>query len=158
MQLIDFVKPENILVSLESTEKDVLFAEMVESLVRSNSSLDRNEVLSAISEREMRKNTAILSGVAVPHAEISSIKSPLVCIGISRKGIDYEVESVESKNYKDSFVHLVFLILFEKGNIEKHLHLLSDCARLFQIPDFLNSLMTATSAQEVCSIIREFED
>ncbi len=158
MQFIDFVKTENIIVSLESTEKDVLFAEMVESLVRSNPSLDRNEVISAICERESKKNTAILPGVAVPHAEISSIKSPLVCIGISRNGVDYEIESVESKNYRSSFVHLVFLILFEKGNMERHLHLLSDCARLFQIPDFLNSVVTAASAQEVFSIIKEFED
>ena len=44
----DYVKTENIIVNLESADKDCLFAEMTEVLVRSTPGLDRDEVISSL--------------------------------------------------------------------------------------------------------------
>ena len=57
--LSSYIRKENIIMNLESSDKDVLFAEMTECLVRSNPALDRKSVLKALEKRESKKNTCI---------------------------------------------------------------------------------------------------
>lgn len=71
--LSDLIKPENVIVELESTDKDSLFAELTENLVRTNENLDRDEIFRALSEREEQMNTCIMKGIAVPHACCSCV-------------------------------------------------------------------------------------
>lgn len=155
--LSDLIKPENVVIELESTDKDSLFAELTENLVRTNGNLDRNEIFNALSVREEQMNTCIMKGVAVPHACCSCVEKPLIAVGLSASGIDYEIEGTGTKNYSDSLVHVVFMLLFEQENAERHLHVLADCARLLNIPGFYKSVLCAKSAQEVCNIIQDFE-
>ncbi|MBQ1949705.1 MAG: PTS sugar transporter subunit IIA [Treponema sp.] len=155
--LSDFLKPETVIINLESTDKDSLFAEMTEFLVRQNSSLKREDILSAVQKREEQMNTCVMKGIAVPHGNCSSVKSPLVAVGISKAGIEYDISGVGFAETADSLVHLVVFMLFEQGNAECHLRILADCARVLQSPNIYKSLMTAKSAQEVCNIVREFE-
>lgn len=155
--LSDLIKPENVIIELESTDKDSLFAELAENLVRANATLDREEIFRALSAREEQMNTCIMKGIAVPHACCSCVEKPLVALGLSASGIDYEVEGTGTKNYSDSLVHMVFMLLFEQGNAEHHLHVLADCARLLHIPGFYKAIMSAKTSQEVCDVIRDFE-
>ena len=48
-------------------------------------------------------------------------------------------------------------MLFEKGNAEKHLRILADCARVLNIPGFYKALLGAKSALDVFNLIREYE-
>ncbi|MCR5494133.1 MAG: PTS sugar transporter subunit IIA [Treponema sp.] len=155
--LSDFLKPETVIINLESTDKDSLFAEMTEHLVRQNTSLVRDDILSAVQKREEQMNTSIMKGVAVPHGVCSSVHSPVVAIGISKAGIDYDISGVGSAEYVDSLVHLVVFMLFEQENAERHLHILADCARVLQIPNIYQSLLMAKTSQEVCNIVRDLE-
>ena len=150
------ISPESVILNLSSEDKDELFSELVENLVRRNPSLNRTSILNALNERELQKNTFITTGVAGPHANISSIKHPEIVVGISRDGIDYEIdESVPAK--KDDLVHLVIMILFEPENAQDHLHLLADCAVLLNDSRFYRKIMKAKDEVEVCNIIREVE-
>ncbi len=155
--LSDLIKVENVIVKLESTDKDSLFAELTENLVRTNTNLDRYEILDSLFAREEQMNTCIMKGIAVPHTFCSCIKKPLVALGLSVPGIDYEIAGTSSKDYSASLVHLVIMILFEKGNAERHLRILADCARVLRIPGFYNSVLKAETAQQVCNIIRDYE-
>ena len=100
------VRPENIVLDLQSTDKDELFPELVEFLVRKDPSIDRDEALKALSNREEIKNTCTNPGIAVPHAHLTSIKNTQIILGISRAGIDYELEGVNSSK-SENLVHLV---------------------------------------------------
>ena len=153
----DYVKTENIIVNLESADKDCLFAEMTEVLVRSTPGLDRDEVISSLVSREEQMNTCVMKGVAVTHAECSSVSAPVIAIGISGSGVDYDIDGVSSKDFNESLIHVVFMMLFEKGNAEKHLRILADCARVLNIPGFYKALLGAISALDVFNLIREYE-
>ena len=156
--LFDYILKENIVVELESSEKDILFAEMTENLVRTNPFLDRNEIIHNLEEREEKMNTCVMKCIAVPHADCKSVKEPLVCLGISRSGIDYEVCSPGSEKYNESMVHLVVMILFGNGDANLHLKVLSDVARLLRIPGFYEAVMfSAKSPSDILNIIREYE-
>ena len=153
----DYIKTENIIVNLESADKDCLFAEMTEVLVRSTPGLDRVEVISSLVSREEQMNTCVMKGVAVTHAECSSVSAPVIAIGISSSGVDYDIDGVSSKDFNESLIHVVFMMLFEKGNAEKHLRILADCARVLNIPGFYKALLGAKSALDVFNLIREYE-
>lgn len=155
--LSDLIKPENVVLQLESTDKDSLFAELTENLVRTNKNLDRYEILNSLFEREEKMNTCIMKGIAVPHAVCSTVERPLVSLGLSIPGIDYEVAGTGLKNYSESLVHLVVMIVFEQGNADRHLRVLADCARVLRIPGFYKSVLNAKSEQEVCNKICEYE-
>ena len=158
MMFSSLLKPENIILELESSEKDVLFAEMVENIVTTHPSVNRSEALAALTERENKMNTCIKSGIAVPHASCASVTYPVVSIGISRGGIDYEVEGGAAPDSKESLVHLVIMILFEQGNTERHLHILAECAHILKTPAFYQTALTASSASEIIEKLRRIEE
>lgn len=155
--LSDYIRKENILLELESTEKDVLFAEMTENLIRTNSGLNRKEIINCLEEREQKMNTCVMRCISVPHADCGCVKEPLVAIGLSRNGVDYEVCSYGSEKYNENLVHLVILILFQKGNVTQHLNLLADVARVLRIPGFYEALFNCKTCSELINTVFEYE-
>ena len=59
MRLIDILKPENIKVPLESTNKNGAIAELVNLLAKSGDVTDAKRVLDAVLERESTRTTII---------------------------------------------------------------------------------------------------
>ncbi len=156
--LSDLIRPENILLGLESTEKDMLFAEMLEVLIRAQPSISREEAEAALLKREEQASTRVMRGIAVPHANCPSAKRTAAALGISYSGIDYDADSASrDESSGDPLVHIVIMILFEQGNSEEHLHILADCARVLSSPDFYKSVLAARTVQEVHDLIREYE-
>ncbi|HPD14818.1 MAG TPA: PTS sugar transporter subunit IIA [Planctomycetota bacterium] len=150
MKLSDLLNESVVKVGLESEDKEELFAEMIELLVRAGRLEDRDRALQAILAREEMATTGIGSGVAVPHGKEPSIKSLLVALGISKKGIEYDATDGEP-------VYLVFLVLAEANNPGPHVQCLGEIARLLQVPGLNERLRAAKNAREVLDIIRAEE-
>ncbi|MBR1639506.1 MAG: PTS sugar transporter subunit IIA [Treponema sp.] len=148
---------KEIKVNLESTEKEECFAELLEPLVAKFRQLNRSEAMSALLAREELKSTAILPGVAIPHAVTSKkLGSPAIAIGISKNGIEFD--SVDSGiNEKNPIVKLIFEIFFEEDDAVKHLQVLRDILQLVSNQHFLKEVLKAESSQEVMDIIKFFE-
>ena len=90
MTLAEVFNPNIIKGGLESDDKDELFEEMVQVIIDSYSSLSREKLLLALEQREALMSTGIIHDVAVPHGKTDGVKNILGCIGISKKGIDYD--------------------------------------------------------------------
>jgi len=150
MKLSDLLNESVVKVGLESEDKEELFAEMIELLVRAGRLDDRDRALQAILAREEMATTGIGSGVAVPHGKEPSIKSLLVALGISKKGIEYDATDGEP-------VYLVFLVLAEANNPGPHVQCLGEIARLLQVPGLNERLRAAKNAREALDIIRAEE-
>lgn len=154
----ELIKSDNIILNLESTEKDVLFAEMVENFMHLMPNLDRAAVLDAINEREEKQNTSIVTGVAVPHASIDDLGcNAVVTIGVSKNGVDYETQGGAAPDPKESYVHLIIMILFDSSDTNEKISVLSDCARLLQTPDFYQKCLTATNKNDIIEEIARIE-
>jgi mannitol/fructose-specific phosphotransferase system IIA component (Ntr-type) len=150
MKLIDLLDERVVKVGVEAEDKEELFAEMIESLVRAGRVEDRDRALNAILAREEMATTGIGSGVAVPHGKEHSIKSLSAALGISKKGIEYDATDGEP-------VYLVFLVLAEANNPGPHVQCLGEIARLLQIPGLNERLRAAKTAREALDIIRAEE-
>ena len=156
-----FLKPHSILVDIESTDKDSLFSELLEVLIRSNPSINRDEALDALIAREDQMNTCICKGVAVPHAVCDSVNGAVVALGLSRQGIDYDVdfdvEGLGAASFKDNLVHIVLMILGGRTNTAERLNILTACADIIQKQGFCDRIMAAKSADDVMRIIHAYE-
>ncbi|HUT37123.1 MAG TPA: PTS sugar transporter subunit IIA [Planctomycetota bacterium] len=150
MKLIDVLDESVVKVGLEAEDKEEVFAEMIELLVRAGRVEDRDRALRAIVAREEMATTGIGSGVAVPHGKEPSVKSLIAALGISRTGIEYDATDGEP-------VYLVFLVLAEANNPGPHVQCLGEIARLLQVPGLNERLRGVKTAREALDLIRAEE-
>lgn len=87
--------------------------------------LGADEIQQAVWTREKAMSTGIGSGVAIPHARLSGISNPIVAVGVSLDGIDFDAPDGE-------LAHLIFLILTPAQDAGAQVEILADIAKIFQ--------------------------
>lgn len=151
MVLGEIFPRETIVVNLESTEKDELFEELVESIHKFCPNLDRVAAVEALNERESKMSTGIMHSVAVPHALVSSMEKTVGAIGVSKSGIDYDA-------LDKAPVHVVFMILGADGETEKHIQILKQLALVLQNPGIVDKIVRCETASDVFNLISKTEE
>jgi fructose-specific phosphotransferase system IIA component len=147
MALVDLITPEVVKVPLEARDKPGVIDELVQVLVDAGKIKDREKVLDAIHKREAMGSTGLEFGVAVPHAKTDVVKELIMAIGITPQGIDFEALDGKPSN-------LFFLILAAPDQSGPHIEALAEIAKLSKSKAFLDSLVAASSAEEVINLFR----
>lgn len=150
MVLEQVFAPQGIILNLESEDKDELFEEMLEAVVKLQPSINRAEALKALHERENKMTTGIMHQIAVPHGVVESAEGVVGAIGISRKGIDYD-------SLDKASVHVVFLLACSPEAAELHLKVFKELAAVLQNPAFVKEIMEKKTVQEVYDYINQKE-
>ncbi len=150
MVLDQVFSPESVIMQLESSDKEELFEELLESLVAVQPEIDRAQALAALRDRESKMSTGILHGIAVPHGHCDCVKGVIGAIGISRKGIDYEA-------LDKAPVNLVFMVLSSPQETEKHLKVLKALASILQNPLFAKEIVEKQNARQVYELVCQYE-
>ncbi|MCX7788804.1 MAG: PTS sugar transporter subunit IIA [Spirochaetes bacterium] len=152
MLLQELFTPSRIKVNLESEDKEEVFEELVDLLVRSyHLEGKRDQILEAIREREQKMSTGIKTGIAVPHGKTNAIEGNVGVLGVSHKGIDYGALDGEP-------VYLVFLLVSSMNESEQHLKVLKKVASLIEYTDFYTKVMEADTAEKAHAVLKQFED
>jgi mannitol/fructose-specific phosphotransferase system IIA component (Ntr-type) len=155
MIITDFITEEFITTSVQSEDKDELFAELVELLSRGmharNIDIDSETILSAIAEREEKMSTGIGHGIAMPHGKTDAVHDLCGVLGISKRGIDYEALDGEP-------VHIIFLLIAPSSSPGPHIKALQRIASLLKTPGCFDKLCEARSASEAYQVLRDEED
>ncbi|HUH44670.1 MAG TPA: PTS sugar transporter subunit IIA [Treponemataceae bacterium] len=142
--------PKAIKLDLESDFKDEVFEELIELLVSSEPSLNRNEILFALQERERLMSTGIKKGVALPHCKIKGIQGVRGAIGVSQKGIEYNALDLNP-------VHLVFMIVASSEDSLGYLQVLKQLALILNERAFLQGILEQNTAVDVHELIKSYE-
>ena len=150
MVLEQVFSPKSIILNLESTDKEELFEEMVEAIVSVQPQINRAEALAALNEREAKMSTGIMHDIAVPHGSCMTAKGIVGAIGISRRGIDYD-------SLDKAPVHLIFMLLSNPEETERHLSVLRELASVLQNPVFSKEVIEKQTAQEVYDLLCKYE-
>jgi len=140
--------PRRINMNLMSKTKSDVLGELVEAIKKTDSALDRQELLNAITLRESKMTTIILPGVAVPHGYCSAIHGIIGAMGFSREGIEFDSE------YRDP-VHLFFLLLMDESSCEQHLRVLSRLLEMINSAA-LGEIRGIESSQEIYKLLCRF--
>lgn len=107
---------------------------------------DARAIASDAREREAIASTGLGGGVATPHGRDASLKSPLVAIGVSPTGIDFNAPDGEP-------AYLVFLVLTPAADDGAQLELLADLGRRFEDPTMRARAIAARSFVEFKALL-----
>jgi Kef-type K+ transport system membrane component KefB/mannitol/fructose-specific phosphotransferase system IIA component len=86
--------------------------------------LDPEALASAAIAREKTQGTGLPNGVAIPHCRVPGLKGPIIAVGTSRTGIDFDSADGEP-------AHLVVLIVTPEADGRSQLEILGDIAATF---------------------------
>jgi len=146
MKLSKFCEEDLMTFDLQGQTKEEVIAELVEMAAQSNLVRDRDELQSAVLEREKLVTTGVGYGVAFPHAKTRALKGIVIVFGRSEVGIDFE--AMDKKP-----VHLFFLIAAPEDAIGAHLNVMARLSYVMKSEKNRERLMRAKTAGEVMLIL-----
>jgi PTS system fructose-specific IIC component/PTS system nitrogen regulatory IIA component len=150
MELQELFPAERIKLGLESLDKDELFEELTEVLVRqARPKAGREAIVAALRRREALMSTGVARGLALPHAQVAGLDASYGVIGISIRGIDYDA-------LDDRPVHLVILLVSPEQAPEEHLGILDHLGALFEDPGFLQAMLDSPDAHAAFRTLQKF--
>ena len=146
MKLSKFCEEDLMSFDLAGQGKAEVIKELVEIASHSSAVRDKDELLTAVLEREQLVTTGVGYGVAFPHAKSRTVKGITIAFGRSDVGIDFE--SMDKKP-----VHLLFLIAAPEDAIGAHLNVMARLSYIMKSEKNRERLMRAKTAGEVMLIL-----
>ncbi|MDH7514402.1 MAG: cation:proton antiporter [Bacteroidota bacterium] len=142
----DFLASRSFIPSLKANERKSCIGELVSALPLPQG-FDPGTVSEIVWEREQLMPTGLGMGLAVPHARLESLPAPLVAVGISRQGVDFDAPDGEP-----AFV--VVLLLTPSDEDSTQLELLADIAHEFHDEDIRNSARFTKTYTEFLALMK----
>jgi len=146
MKLSELIDEDTLLPELKARDKKEVLEELVDALVRREPSIDKKALVKVLLERERLGSTGIGDGVAIPHGKFHGITHPILTLGRSRKGIDFE-----SMDGEPAF--LFFLLVAPENSASIHLKALARIAKILKNSSFRKVLMEAAGKRELYQMI-----
>jgi len=148
--ILDYLKPDSVIFELTGNDRDEILAELTEKLIQLNPNLKREAVFNSLVEREEKMSTLVCPGLSVPHAVSTDISNSVVALGISHKGVEFNMSDTDRET---NSVKIVFAVIFPADKPDEHLQILKDILVLEKESDFMNEVLHAENSSEICDII-----
>jgi len=130
-----------VLLNSVSGSKAAIIAEILEVL----HSVDADQAMAVIMEREKLGSTGIGHGIAIPHGRLPELDAPITALIRHAGGIDFDAIDGQP-------VHIVVILLAPANEDRSHLELLAGLARVLQQESVRRAVMEATTAEEVSAL------
>lgn len=104
----------------------------------------------AVVERERIAPTGLGFGVAIPHAHLPGISAPVIGIGLTKEGVDFNALDEKTS-------HLLFFILTPQNDSGAQVEILSEISRIVKNHELCNRIKRAGSYTEVLGLIKTKE-
>lgn len=148
VSILECFSKRDIVADVKSEKRDKVIMEMCEAAGEHEDMPDLDTLYASVIERENSMGTAIEEGIAVPHARVHSLKRPVIALGRSLTGIDWN--SPDGKP-----THLIFLVLSPFKDAGAQLQILRAVATAMSNAELRSSLMKAGDTQELWSVLRD---
>jgi len=148
-RFIDFLSTKGF-VKLAAGDRKSAIVEMVDAIGDING-LRTEKIIAAVMKRERLMPTGMGHEVALPHARLEGLSTPVVVLGIAPGGIDFKGP--------DSFpARLIFLILTPTDDNGAQVEILADIARTFRDRDFRKAALSTHGMTEFLALVRSKEE
>ncbi|QTN26214.1 PTS sugar transporter subunit IIA [Rhodoferax sp. AJA081-3] len=144
----DILCRERVLLDAPVTSQAEAFA-AIGQVVQSCSLAKAAEVAYRLSTRERHGSTAMGYGVAIPHAQISGLRRPLVVFLRPKTPIPFQTPD-------GNLVTDLLVLLVPKPAVAQHFALLSDFIQLLSDPDFRQALVACVDTLEVWQLFEQW--
>lgn len=148
MKLSKLLDIDHILLDMKATEHWPAIVELVDFLSESGDIPKdcREEILTALHEREEQVSTGIGSGVAIPHTFSDTLEDVIAVFGRSKSGIDFEA-------LDNAPVHFIILFIVPRKDYHLHLRTLATIAKMFTNCEVRRKLGVAGCRDEILEIL-----
>lgn len=148
MKLSQLLDTDHILLDMKATEHWPAILELVDFLGESGDIPEacRQEILTALEEREAQISTGIGSGVAIPHTFSDKLENVVAVFGRSKVGIDFEA-------LDNAPVHFIILFIVPRKDYHLHLRTLAAIAKMFTNCEVRRKLAAACCRDEILEIL-----
>ncbi len=152
MKLHNLLTEDMILMDLEAPTRDLALKEMVGFLKEKKKIVKEKDIFEKLVQREDLGTTAVGEGVAIPHCKAGGLKSPLLMLALSKRGIPFA--SLDGKPSK-----ALFLVASPPENPGLNLQILAAIAQLVRKSGGLTAkLLASPNPRSVLKVIREQEE
>ncbi|MDT8271599.1 MAG: PTS sugar transporter subunit IIA [Desulfomonilia bacterium] len=149
MKILDILKPECVITHLEATTKKDILTELSRPIAHEYK-VDLDEMVSSLMNREKLGSTGIGDGVAIPHGKIPGIQTIAAAVGVNAEGLKFD--ALDGKP-----CHIFFLLVAPTNSASGHLKALARAAMLLKNSALRQSMMEASSSEEVYRVIKEYD-
>jgi mannitol/fructose-specific phosphotransferase system IIA component (Ntr-type) len=116
--------------------------------LRDKLSGDETRAARAVLEREATASTGLGDEVAVPHATVAGLPRPLLALGFSARGLDFNAPDGRPSR-------IVFLLLMPPRAQDQEVRILAQIARAVITPASRERLLAAKSLPDVLTLLSE---
>lgn len=146
MKLGEYLDKTMILPELTASTKEEVLAELVAPVVNAIPSLDKEQVMGVLRDRESLGTTGIGDGIAIPHGKLETLDRIVLVVARSTSGVDFEALDFKLCN-------IFFLVLAPEQVAGMHLRILAQISRLLKDSEFRKSFMTAQDEDELWNLL-----
>jgi PTS system nitrogen regulatory IIA component len=152
LKIQSLLKEGLIIPELVSVERVAALKEMVAHLKAADEIARDKELFEKLLQREKLGSTAIGDGIAIPHCKLKEVKSPLLALAVSKKGVQFE--ALDGKP-----THVFFLVVSSPDNPGQSLQILAAVAYLVRKAGSLQKrILGAKNPTKILEIVREEEE
>lgn len=153
MKISEFLIPKAISVDLKSTTKEKVVEELILLLI-SSGAIDKkykSKVVDILMAREALGSTAIGQGIAIPHGKSDCVKKLIGCLGISKKGINFDSLDGEP-------AYIFFLLIAPIDSAGPHLKALARISRLLKDKFIRDGLKAVKDEKTLLKLISQEDE
>jgi len=150
MKILDVLKPEAILPTLDARDKKGVLEELV-TPIAPHADVSPEELVRVLMDREQLGSTGIGGGIGIPHGKLKALNDLLLGFGLSRQGVDFD--SIDGRP-----THIFFLLVTPENSTGLHLKLLARISRILKNEPFKERLLQATDRDEIYDIIKNEDE
>ncbi len=147
MSLAKLLSAEQIIPEMRAGERWRAIEEIVDRLVQAGrvQAKDRDQVLSALKQREETMSTGIGFGIAIPHASSDCVTDVVAGFGRSKEGIEFD--SLDNEP-----VHFIVLFVVPRDQFQTHLRTLAAIAKFLNDRSVREELANAATAEDILKV------
>jgi len=153
MKITDYFTEKDVL-EMEGAgggSKEEILEQLVDTLVALEKLPSKEPYLSSLIEREALGTTAVGGGIAIPHARVRGLESPVMALFRFKKGIPFGA-------LDSAPVYLVFLLLAPEEALELYLRILARIASILKNQKVKERLLEAPGPREMYHLLREEDE
>ena len=152
MQIAEILKPESAIVNIKAKGRKEVIDRLLD-VARRVWGLDKKLAVRDIAVHERSYLIRMQAGkyfVAIPHSISQACKQPLLAVATSREGVLWGDAPGEH-------AHLIFLLLAPPQTHDLYVRVLIRLANMCEHEEFVHSLLSAESPQEIVSVLEMME-
>ena len=147
MNINDMLSDDAFLINFGGTSKKQVLEEL-SKLAEIKLGINSRTLLENLIKREKLGSTAVGNGIAIPHANISSVDRPFVFVSTLVNGLDFNSSD-------DLPVDIIFLLIAPDNQGSIHLQALALISRLLRNKDLITKLRGCKSPESALAVISQ---